>query len=72
MATHSSVLAWKIPQTEEPGELQSMGSQKSHMTEHTCAHTHSILGNAAQRQSFLEFVSNMFLPGMVCVIVSLM
>ena len=29
MATHSSILAWKIPQTEEPGGLQSMGSQKS-------------------------------------------
>ena len=28
MATHSSVLAWKIPWTEEPGRLQSMGSQK--------------------------------------------
>ena len=27
--THSSVLAWKIPWTEEPGGLQSMGSQKS-------------------------------------------
>ena len=26
MATHSSVLAWKIPWTEEPGGLQSMGS----------------------------------------------
>ena len=25
-ATHSSILAWKIPRTEEPGELQSMGS----------------------------------------------
>ena len=29
MATHSSILAWKIPWTEEPGRLQSMGSQKS-------------------------------------------
>ena len=29
MATHSSTLAWKIPWTEEPGRLQSMGSQKS-------------------------------------------
>ena len=29
MATHSSVLAWEIPWTEEPGELQSTGSQKS-------------------------------------------
>ena len=27
MATHSSTLAWKIPRTEEPGRLQSMGSQ---------------------------------------------
>ena len=28
MATHSSVLAWKIPWLEEPGRLQSMGSQR--------------------------------------------
>ena len=28
MATHSSVLAWEIPWTEEPGRLQSMGSQR--------------------------------------------
>ena len=27
MATHFSILAWKIPSTEEPGGLQSMGSQ---------------------------------------------
>ena len=27
MAAHSSILAWKIPWTEEPGRLQSMGSQ---------------------------------------------
>ena len=27
MATHSSILAWEIPRTEEPGGLQSMGSQ---------------------------------------------
>ena len=29
MATHSSILAWKIPWTEEPGRLQSLGLQKS-------------------------------------------
>ena len=29
IATHSSILTWEIPWTEEPGELQSMGSQKS-------------------------------------------
>ena len=28
MATHSSILAWKTPWTEEPGRLQSMGSQR--------------------------------------------
>ena len=27
MATHSSILAWRIPWTEEPGGIQSMGSQ---------------------------------------------
>ena len=29
MATHSNILAWEIPRTEEPGRLQSMGLQKS-------------------------------------------
>ena len=28
MATHSSILAWRIPRMEEPGGLQSMGSQR--------------------------------------------
>ena len=28
MATHSSILAWRIPSTEEPGGLQFMGSQR--------------------------------------------
>ena len=28
MVTHSSILAWRIPRTEEPGRLQSTGSQK--------------------------------------------
>ena len=28
MATHSSILAWRTPWTEEPGGLQSMGSQR--------------------------------------------
>ena len=32
-ATHSSILAWKIPWMEEPGGLQSMGSRESDMTE---------------------------------------
>ena len=32
MATQSSILAWRIPWTEEPGRLQSMGSQELDMT----------------------------------------
>ena len=35
MVTRSGILAWEIPWTEEPGGLQSMGSQESDMTEHT-------------------------------------
>ena len=33
MATHSSILAWRIPWTEEPGGLQSMGCRGLDMTE---------------------------------------
>ena len=34
MATHSSILAWRIPWTEEPGGLQSMGLQsQTHLSE---------------------------------------
>ena len=33
MATHSSILAWRMPWTEEPGGLQSMGSQELDTTE---------------------------------------
>ena len=44
LATYSSILAWEISWTEEPGRLQSMGSQKSDTTEHSHtrarAHTH--------------------------------
>ena len=32
MATHSRIPAWEIPWTEEPGRLQSLGSQESDMT----------------------------------------
>ena len=33
VATHSSILAWKIPQTEEPGGLQSTGHKESNKAE---------------------------------------
>ena len=36
MATHSGILAWKVPWTEEPGGLQSKESQsRAHLSEHT-------------------------------------
>ena len=38
MATHSSVLAWRIPWTEEPGRLQSIGSQERNNLAHTLFH----------------------------------
>ena len=48
MATHSSIPAWKIPWTEEPGELQSMGLQK---VRYDWATEHS---SQAQRKGFYE------------------
>ena len=42
MATHSSILAWKIPWMEEPGRLQSMGSLELEMTERL--HFHAVQG----------------------------
>ena len=46
MAIYSSILAWKIPWTEEPGGLQSVGSQRvrldwAHAHTHTHTHTHN-------------------------------
>ena len=46
MATHSSILAWRIPWTGEPGGLYSMGSQRvRHATEHAgmCYQIHAYL-----------------------------
>jgi len=40
MITHSRILAWEIPWTEEPGGLQSKGPQ-SDMTERVCTHMHT-------------------------------
>ena len=43
-ATHSSILAWRIPWTERPGKLQSMGSQKLDTTQRL-THHHQIIYN---------------------------
>ena len=48
IAAHSSILAWRIPWTEEPGGLQSMGLKESDTTERLTltkvAMTHAVLG----------------------------
>ena len=43
MAVHSNILAWRIPWTEEPGGLQSMGSQWVGHDQNDLAHTHHAL-----------------------------
>ena len=43
MATHSSVLAWRIPWTEEPGGLQSLRSQK--VGQNCLTSTHTYIGS---------------------------
>ena len=56
MATHSIILAWRIPWTEEPGGLQSMGSQsvKHSWSDEVCLHT----------------TYNMYCAGLGCSVVS--
>ena len=49
MATHSSILAWRIPWTEKPGGLQTMGRKESDMTERLTHNTqHHMLLNGLQ------------------------
>ena len=54
MATHSNILAWKIPRTEQPDGLQSTGSPRAvhdratkYVHTHTHTHTHTRLRNEA-------------------------
>ena len=68
MATHSGILAWRIPWTEEPGGLQSMGSQRvPQRLKCRSAHTGGARGQTAvkkthtytQKQLFTETVFNL-------------
>ena len=43
MATHSSILAWRIPWTEEPGRLQCIGSQRVRHNSVTFTHSLSLI-----------------------------
>ena len=58
MAPHSSTLAWKIPWTEEPGRLQSMGSQR---VGHDCATSLSLFTFMHWRRKWQP--TPVFLPG---------
>ena len=49
MATHSSILAWRIPWTEEPGRLQSMGSQRAGHDWSDLAWTHARTGGLSAK-----------------------
>ena len=58
MGTHSSTLAWKIPWTEEPGRLQSMGSLKSwaRLSDFTLTfHFHALEREMATHSSILAW-----------------
>ena len=63
MALHSSTLAWKIPQTEEPGRLQSMGSlSRTRLSDFTFTfHFHALEKEMAPHSSVLAWR----LPGTV-------
>ena len=51
IATHSSILAWRILWTEEPGRLQPMGSQDSDTTEQLNHHHGKTLGKTNEKKS---------------------
>ena len=55
ITTHSGILAWRIPWTEEPAGLQSMGSQRADMTEQVSTqHTHT--SSVCVQFSEVEFI----------------
>ena len=55
MATHSSILGWEIPWTEEPGRLQSIGSQRAG---HNLACTHADISYKWNDTVFVFFVTD--------------
>ena len=56
MSTHSSILAWEIPQTEEPGGLQSIGSQKE--SDMTYRLNNKVLYNIVFSLLFLNYIAH--------------
>ena len=60
MATHSSILAWKVPWTEEPGGLQSMGSQIAGHDWATNTCTYTLVVFLLKQSDFNPRLSNLF------------
>ena len=52
MATHCSIVAWKIPQTEEPDGIQSTGLQRVGYNGSNLAHTHAVCGKPFEFDGF--------------------
>ena len=70
IAAHSSTLAWRIPWTEEPGGLQSMGLQELDTTEQLNHHHHHIqFANILLRIFASMFIRNVLCMCCVCVCV---
>ena len=65
MATHSSVLAWRIPQIEEPDGLQSKGSQESDTTKRP-NHHHRLLTKSSHEGGKSVLLSPLVLSLSVC------
>ena len=66
MATHSSILAWKIPWTEESGRLQSMGLQRfRHNWANGQTHTHTHTHTHFKDHCFLERLYQLFVLSLV-------
>ena len=66
MATDSSILAWEIPWTEEPGGLQSMGSERLRhdRSDEVCTHAVSAVSGCSSIGSFSEWFLQYLAPAM--------
>ena len=65
MATNSSIFTWKIPWTEEPGRLQSTGSQESDMMEHAHANNRSPQWMPVELICCISSKEDMWLPSLL-------
>ena len=75
MATHSSIFAWRIPWTEEPGRLWSIGSQRVGLDWSDLAHTHSScnienLGVVIKFQEYSQYLLNLLASLLIFLTVS--